>query len=168
MGLLKSRSDAAEGLWEITNAGGQGSAGDKCARVPKPKNEHQRAGGRHATGERGARASRVLHSLVPCERVISVLPALRTLNIDGALMSYHSFLRNASTLRAGTRQAADVRRAGSGRGDAAGWERTSSSCRPSWTWSTACSCLRGEARVSPRRSARRERSGRTDRHSVAS
>merc|ERR1719230_1478085 len=35
---------------------------------------------------------------VPDDLVTSVLPAERTLNIDGALMSYHSFLRKGSTI----------------------------------------------------------------------
>lgn len=40
----------------------------------------------------------VLHSLVPLVRVTRVLPGLRTLNTDGALMSYHSLRVKGSTL----------------------------------------------------------------------
>ena len=34
---------------------------------------------------------------MPCVRVTKVLPQFRTENMDGALISYHSFLRNGST-----------------------------------------------------------------------
>lgn len=39
-----------------------------------------------------------LQTLVPCVRVTSVLPTFLTVNIDGALMSYQSFLAKGSTL----------------------------------------------------------------------
>ena len=35
--------------------------------------------------------------MVPAERVTRVLPTCLTVNMEGALMSYHSFLRNGST-----------------------------------------------------------------------
>ena len=37
--------------------------------------------------------------MVPCVRLTSVLPMLRTENMLGALMSYQSFFVNGSTLR---------------------------------------------------------------------
>ena len=38
------------------------------------------------------------HTLVPCVLDTRVFPMLRTLNTDGALMSYQSFLEKGSTL----------------------------------------------------------------------
>lgn len=37
-------------------------------------------------------------TLVPCVRVTRVLPTLRTANMEGALMSYQSFLEKGSTI----------------------------------------------------------------------
>lgn len=48
---------------------------------------------------RCARHLRQTSVLVPVVRVTGVLPQLRTTKLEGALMSYHSFLVNGSTLR---------------------------------------------------------------------
>ena len=42
---------------------------------------------------------RVEHTLVPCVLDTRVLPTLRLVNSSGALMSYHCFLVNGSTLQ---------------------------------------------------------------------
>ena len=51
-----------------------------------------------ASLKRGALWRRGSGALVPVVRVTGVLPQLRTLKFDGALMSYHSFLVKGSTL----------------------------------------------------------------------
>jgi hypothetical protein len=51
-------------------------------------------------------------TLVPCVRVTSVLPALRTVNMVGALMSYQSFLAKGSELRCGAAGGAQPARDG--------------------------------------------------------
>lgn len=47
--------------------------------------------------------------LVPVVRVTGVLPQARTVKLDGALMSYHSFFRKGSSLRAAGRAQEDCR-----------------------------------------------------------
>ena len=48
-------------------------------------------------------------ALVPVVRVTGVLPQARTVKLDGALMSYHSFFRKGSSLRAAGRAQEDCR-----------------------------------------------------------
>ena len=62
-----------------------------------------RAAPMHAAAGRQRKKSRKrrreLRVLVPVVRVTGVLPQARTWKLDGALMSYHSFLVKGSTLQ---------------------------------------------------------------------